>query len=413
MATTQLPPLLSSDGHLEVLPERWTPHMAAKYKDQAPRTVRLPDGGDALLIPGQEPRPVNFIDLRGGRTNETWQPFGVKVEDTAGVGPPEQRVREQDVDGLGAEVLFPNMVMGPRYWRTMTDDDAYRAAVRAYNDWLGHEYCAVSRDRLIGLGVIPWTNVDDAIAEMEHCGRLGLKGVMLGVFPSGKAYPTPEDDRFWAAAVEMRMPLTVHVGFDRQGPRATQPTFEYPGADPQVLDKVGPRKIVDWVALNFMGMPSALSITQTIMSGVFDRFPDLRIFFAETRLGWVPFWMEEADYWYERHRHWAARLLNFKPLKQRPSDYVRQHVYFSVQHVERVAIELRHHLGPEHVMFATDFPHIECDWPNTRPFAERLFADVPGPEAYKIAAGNMLKFFELEDTPMGRKVRAQATGAAG
>ena len=87
--------------------------------------------------------------------------------------------------------------------------------------------------------------------------------------------------------------------------------------------------------------------------------------------------MEEADYWYERHRHWAERLLGFKPLKRRPSEYVRQHISFSVQHVERVAVELRHHMGVEHIMFATDFPHIECDWPNTRPFAERLFEGVP------------------------------------
>ena len=77
------------------------------------------------------------------------------------------------------------MQMGPRLWRTMSDDDAYRAAVRAYNDWLGEEYCAVSRDRLIGLGVIPWTNLDDAVAELEHCAKLGLRGVTLGVFPSG------------------------------------------------------------------------------------------------------------------------------------------------------------------------------------------------------------------------------------
>jgi predicted TIM-barrel fold metal-dependent hydrolase len=412
MALADLPPLLSSDGHLEVLPERWTPRMPAGYRAKAPRTVRLPDGGDALVVDGQEPRPVNFIDLRGGRTNETWQPFGVRVEDTAGVGPPEQRLREQDMDGLAAEVLFPNMVMGPRLWRLIAADDAYRAAVRAYNDWLAEEYCAVAPDRLIGLGVIPWTCLDDAIAELTHCARLGLKGVMLGVFPAGKAYPTPDDDRFWSAALDLGMPLTVHVGFDRQGPRASQPTFEYPGADPAVLERVGPRKIVDWVALNFMGMPSALSLAQTILSGVFDRLPDLRIFFAETRLGWVPFWMEEADYWYERHRHWAARLLHFKPLRERPSDYVRRHIAFSVQHVERVAIELRHHLGPEHVMFATDFPHIECDWPNTRPFAERLFAGVPAAEAYRIGAGNMLKFFRLEDTPMGRAVRARAGAAA-
>ncbi len=403
--------LISSDGHLEVLPERWTPRIPVAHRDRAPRTITLPDGGDALLVDGQEPRPVPFVDLRAGRTNETWQPFGVKVEDTAGVGPPEQRLREQDLDGLEAEVLFPNMQMGPRLWRLIADDAAYRAAVRAYNDWLGEEYCAVARDRLIGLGVIPWTSVDDAVAELEHCAKLGLKGVTLGVFPSGKAYPTPEDDRFWAAAIDLGMPLTVHVGFDRQGPRAAQPTFEYPGADPAVLARLGPRKIVDWVALSFMGMPSALSLTQLILSGVFDRLPDLQVFFAETRLGWVPFWMEEADYWYERHRHWAARLLHFKPLKERPSDYVRRHIHFSVQHVERVAIELRHHPGVGHVMFATDFPHIECDWPHSRKFADRLFAGVPADEVFSIAAGNVLSFFKLGDTPMGRKVLAAAKAA--
>jgi len=59
-------------------------------------------------------------------------------------------------------------------------------------------------------------------------------------------------------------------------------------------------------------------------------------------------------------------------------------------------------------MFATDFPHIECDWPNTRPFAERLFAGVPPREAFAIAAGNVIDFFHLADTPLGRAVQAQA-----
>jgi len=93
--------------------------------------------------------------------------------------------------------------------------------------------------------------------------------------------------------------------------------------------------------------------------------------------------MEEADHWYER-------------------------LSFSVQHVERVAIELRHHMGVERVLFATDVSHLECDWPNTRPFAERLFEGVPLDEAYQIAAGNTLAVFHLDDTPMARIVRAAA-----
>ena len=183
-------PMLSSDGHLEVLPERWTRRMPAKYRELAPRTTTLADGSDAIVMEGSGPFKVNYIDLRGGRKADDWQPVGVKVENTPGIGPPEQRVEEQDVDGLSAEVLFPNMAAGPGLWRNMKDDDAYKAAVRAYNDWLAEEYCPVAPDRLLGMGVIPWTNIDDALAELTHSAEMGLKGVMLGVFPSGKVYPT-------------------------------------------------------------------------------------------------------------------------------------------------------------------------------------------------------------------------------
>src|SRR2546425_6377130 len=124
MAQPALPPLLSSDGHLEVRPERWTPRMPARLRDLAPRTIKLPDGGDAFLVEGQEPRPVPFLDLRAGRTNETWQPFGVTVEDTAGGGPPEQRLTEQDIDGLPAGGRLPIVQMGPRSWSTLQDGDA-------------------------------------------------------------------------------------------------------------------------------------------------------------------------------------------------------------------------------------------------------------------------------------------------
>jgi predicted TIM-barrel fold metal-dependent hydrolase len=76
-----------------------------------------------------------------------------------------------------------------------------------------------------------------------------------------------------------------------------------------------------------------------------------------------------------------------------------------------VAVELRHHMGVERIMLATDFPHIECDWPNTRPFAERLFAGVPAHEAFDIAAGNMVRVFHLEDTPLGKNVLSRAPRA--
>jgi len=152
--------LMSADGHLEVPPERWVHRVPGKYRDRAPHTVHLPDGGDALMIEGQPLLEANFLDLRACRAEGTWQPFGLKVADAAGTGSPEQRVREQDQDGMDAEVLFAAMVAGPVFWRNIAHDEVYKAVIRGYNDWLAEEYCAVAPDRLIGMGVIPITNVE-------------------------------------------------------------------------------------------------------------------------------------------------------------------------------------------------------------------------------------------------------------
>ena len=148
-----------------------------------------PMAATRLMIEGQPLLEANFLDLRAGRAEGTWQPFGLKVADAAGTGGPEQRVREQDQDGMDAEVLFAAMVAGPVFWRNIAHDEVYKAVIRGYNDWLGEEYCAVAPDRLIGMGVIPITNVDDAIAEMKHCKKLGLKGVLLGGLAQRQGLP--------------------------------------------------------------------------------------------------------------------------------------------------------------------------------------------------------------------------------
>jgi predicted TIM-barrel fold metal-dependent hydrolase len=296
-------------------------------------------------------------------------------------------------------VLFPNMQAGPGLWRNIADDAAYLAAIRAYNDWLAEDYCAVNPKRLLGLGVMPMTTLEASLNELEHCAALGLRGVLLSSFPNGMAYPLPEDDQFWAAAMALKMPLTVHVAFNRTGARAQQPAFKYPVEDPEVWRKIR-RGLVEQMAL--LGLPAALSFSQMIASGVFDRFPDLKIFFAETRLGWIPFWMNEADFWYERHRHWAQRYLGFKPLQRKPSEYIRDHFLFSVQGPELVAIELRYHIGVEHIMFATDFPHIECEWPNTKPALDSLTTGLSSEETYKIVAGNVIDYFGLDPAIMAK-----------
>jgi len=318
-------PFISGDSHLETHPGRWTERVPAKHRERAPRVVRLSDGSDAWMVEGSPLRRISWGDLYGGKGR---QQFGrteaMSYENTPGTGSAEQRIREQDADGIAAEILFPGQQTGPRLWRSIADDDAYLAVIQAWNSWLAEDYCSVDADRLMGLGVIPWCGIHAAVAELERCASLGFKGVVLGVFPSAKSHPTPEDDRFWEAAVESKMPVAVHVEFDRNGPRAG-PLFRYPRT-PDSGEEV--RSLVDQVANPKFANSGAVNAMQLLFAGVFDRFPSLRLFFAETQIGWLPHFLEQADELYEWHRFGAERALGMAQLDRSPSDYVRQHCYW-------------------------------------------------------------------------------------
>ena len=143
---------------------------------------------------------------------------------------------------------------------------------------------------------------------------------------------------------------------------------------------------------------------------MFDRFPDLKVFVAETRVGWLPFWMENADIQYERNRPWSERHLGFQPLKRLPSEYIKEHIYWSIQ-AERVGVELRHHLGADKIMFATDFPHIECEYPESAKEADEIYADVPDDERYLMLRGNAIRYFKLHDLAAADKAAGLVPGA--
>jgi predicted TIM-barrel fold metal-dependent hydrolase len=354
--------------------------------------TRLPDGTDALLIEGAPARRLNMADFYGGkgRTNEDWGTGGT-YENTPGTGSPEQRLREQDMDGIAAEVLFPGQQTGPRLWRSISDDDAYLAVVRAWNSWLAEDYCSVNPDRLIGLGVMPWTNVDDCIVEMERCAHLGLKGVVLGTFPSGKGHPTPEDDGFWAAAVDMQIPLTIHVELDRQGPRGNT-LFSYP----KPAGGAEARGVVENLASSRVCVLGGVNAIQLMFAGVFDRFPTLRIFFAENQIGWIPHFLEQADDQYDWYRP-AAERRGLAPLQRTPSEYVRTHCYWGFQY-NPVGVRMRYEIGVDRLIWATDFPHQGSEWPETRTrVIARNFAGVPGDETYRMVCGNVCEFFRLDE----------------
>src|SRR6266550_8930497 len=141
---------ISADGHFESPPEQWTHRVAKRYRDRAPRRIKLPNERDGLLLEGRQ-LIYGGTSLYGGRPPETFDPTVFDFDNTPGCGSAEQRLREQDQDGIDAEVLFALDVRNA----AIKDQRALIAVVQGFNDYLAEEYCAVDRDRLIGIAVLP------------------------------------------------------------------------------------------------------------------------------------------------------------------------------------------------------------------------------------------------------------------
>ena len=374
--------LFSADSHLEISPERWTARVPAKYRDRAPRLVKLPNGGDGVIVEGW---PLYVLGLAiAGKPYERHELSGVNYEGSEGAGTPEQRLKEQDQDGVEGEVLYTS-ASNLTFWRGIKNDDAYLAVLHAYNTFLAEEYCAVNRDRLVALGAIPTHSIDAATRELEYCARAGLKGVMLNTFPSGKSYPSPEDDRFYAAAIELNMAVSVHVGM--QLPDG--PLFKYDKQPGEVAFGGDPIRV-----LTRFGGNSGLNAVQLLLSGVFDRLPKLKLYWAETQIGWLPYYYEQLDDVYKRSRYWMARYFGSQPLKQEPSRYFREHFYWGFIN-DRIGLRLRYEIGVDKIMWGNDFPHSAGDWPNSKRVIGDIFANVADDEKQKILADNAADFFHL------------------
>jgi predicted TIM-barrel fold metal-dependent hydrolase len=377
--------VISGDGHIDLNPDVWRNRVAAKWRDRAPKRVKMPNGSDAVVVDGGKPNTIGITrSVRVAHKDLAKQV--PTFENSAGTGPPEQRVRELDQDGIDAEILFSQI---SSVLRQAKDDDLYLDLVRAYNEFLAGEYMAAAPDRLIPIGNIPVTGVTDAVGELEHCAKLGLKGVKLDKFPNGRGYPTPEDDSFWAAAIDLRMPLTNHSN-GSMGAGRGEPAFRYemePGED------VHQREPMNYF-FRFTN-DAMIGATQMAFAGVWDRFPSLQMYWAETMIGWLEYGLWQIDDHYQRYMPMIRENWGLKNLQRKPSEYIKDHTYWGFLH-DPVGVRRRDCIGYQRVIWGTDFAHAASEWPNSIKVMEADFAGVPETEKRAMLVDNCVKFFHLD-----------------
>lgn len=355
-------PVLSADSHVVEPAEVWSERLDRRFAGRGPRIINEFNGrkGDYFVAEGLTPFPVAAFAVAGADPRE----FRERMRGGyPGVRPsawdPAERISDQDRDGVMGEVLYPSLAMQ----LFQLEDGALRAAsFRAYNDWLA-DYCSYNPRRLAGIALVALDDPAGGAVELERAAKKGLRGAMIwGEPPADRPYGDASYDRFWAAAQDLRTPISLHILTERKssGDRSSGVMTYYPSLHHGVQR----------------------SLAGIIFGGVLERFPSLQMVSVENDIGWIPHYLQRLDHSYEKYRY-----LEREAIPNPPSFYFHRQVRATFQD-DRVGIVNREFIGTGNLMWASDFPHSDSTWPRSREVIAHDFAGVPESDVRKIVADN-------------------------
>ena len=372
--------VISADSHVTEPMDLWQERLDTRFRDRAPCVIENPDKGPRFLFTaeGTSPFPLAGGFAAGRSGEELKEIFGKGYEAARPSGwDPVERIKDQELDGLDAEVLYPTLGMSTF---GMPDAELQRACFHAYNDWVA-EYCSHDPKRLYGIGLISLEDLTHVEEDLEHIAKQGMRGAMIwGAPPADRPYSDASYDRFWASASEKSLPVSLHIIASR-GSTSSQ-VAEVTGAtsfDPGVWYMTVLHEIQE-------------SLARIVFGGVLERFPTLQIVSAENDTGWLPHFMYRMDHCYEKYRAmWA------QPLAAPPSDYVRRQVWATFQD-DPIGPATHEVFGADNYMWASDFPHSDSTFPDSRKWIEKNFAGVPETVKRRIVYQNAAKLYGMDPT---------------
>ena len=371
--------IVSSDNHVIEPADLWTSRAETRFRDRVPRIVREESGVDWWHCDGCRLFSVSSGTQTGMRFEE---PEKLSINEGTFEGVrlggyiPEEHVKDMDIDGIDVSILYPTLGL---LLFIIPDSEFLTSIFRTYNDWLA-EFCKPFPRRLKGIAMLNIDDVQEGIKELERCANMGLAAAMITVYPpEEKPYYLPEYEPLWAAAQDLRIPLSLHTGTNRPGPGQVPPS--------DLVASLTPTSFVNsdhWVRS---------SLGDMILYGVFERYPKLQIGSIEYELSWVPHFLDRMDYSY------TQRAQEFHPYRFKgdmlPSDFFHRNVFLSFQE-DGLGIRLRDIIGVDNLLWAGDYPHPESTFPRSREIIEGILADCTEEEKAKIAGGNSVRVYHLD-----------------
>ena len=371
--------VVSADSHMTEPADLWTNRLDARLRDRAPYVMENPkQEGPRYLFSaeGAPPFPVagGFAAGRSGRELQEMMKRGYEAARPSGWDPVE-RLKDQDLDGVDAEILYPTLGMT---LFAMTDGELQRACFAVYNQWLA-EFCSHEPRRLYGIGLISLEDVGTAVRDLEVVTKLGMRGAMIwGSPPPERPYSDRSYDPFWNAAAELELPVSLHIIAGR-GSISTSVTKAL-GDAPSIHPGVWYMSVIHEVQA---------SLAHIVLGGVLERYPKLRIVSAENDVGWLPHFNYRMDHVYDKYGE------TWEDISERPSYYVRRQVYATFQD-DPVGPATHEIFGADNYMWASDFPHSDSTFPESRAWIEKNFAGVPEGVRRKIVHDNAVALYGMD-----------------
>jgi predicted TIM-barrel fold metal-dependent hydrolase len=369
--------VVSADSHVTEPADLWQARIAERYRDRAPHVIKNPGAGPAWLFvtEGTAPFPVagGFAAGRSGKALAEFQNAGYEQARPSGWDP-VARIADQELDGIDAEVLYPSLAMK---LFAMPDGELQRACFAAYNAWLG-EFCRHDPRRLYGIGLVSLEDVSLAVRDIESIAKQGMRGAMIwGAPPEDRPYDDPAYDPFWRAAETLDLPVSLHIIAGR-------------GRVSNAVSNAVQGRTHSGVWYMSVLHEIQDSLARIVFGGVLHRFPKLRIVSAENDAGWLPHFMYRMDHCHEKY---CALWPNATP--EPPSFYLRRQLFATFQD-DPVGPATHQIFGRENYMWASDFPHSDSTFPESRAWIEKNFAGVPADVRRRIVHDNAVELYRME-----------------
>ena len=247
-----------------------------------------------------------------------------------------------NINGVLGSMCFSSWPgLGGQYFLQSGDPELAACMIRAYNDWHIEEWAGAEPGRFIPLALSGFMLGADWMAgEIRRVAEKGCHAISFHSEVHRFGMPDHHGDEWdpaWQACEDTDSVMVFHFG--------GAPNFM-------------PRSPFD-VLIHTMPFNTGVFCSELLWSPVLRKFPTVKFALAEGGIGWIPYWLERADYVYQRHSPWT--LQDFGDQLPEPGVQVtRAHLL----HRRRHRVEMRHDIGVENIAWECDYPHSDCTWPH-------------------------------------------------